>query len=779
MRDGLSHKDEIRGSRANLRLFVILLLACSPTSSAICQSSEWQGVQSTAKSGRVVTVADSVTMSQVLNPSGEATPSAATDVSLFSPDGGKVVVLTKRGNLEANTNDYSILVWRTDKLFNSAKPEILLTLSSTSYRAAIEGISWLPDSETLLFLGEHPGELRQLYSLNIRSHRLKRITNHLTRLFGYSATADGKNIAYTAEAPSKGFFDQEETRRNGVVVSAQSLPDLLLDRNNIANGFFFKGELFVKRENAPTQQVRLPNGLTITPSSGWPILSPDGEHIAMVGLLDHRPDAWGAYTASLLRSSQFFYAYVIIDLSTRRNVVLSSFPKDAYSTALWSRDSRRLFLSGVFLPLEHSEGREREERESKSFTIALEPNSGEFDTLGDGSLQVVRWNEKTGDLILRNTKASSRADGIMSTVIMRVTDSKWKVLATEDTGAGGFPGFIVEQDMNTPPRLFVADRVAKKEALLLDVNPQFSHLRFGKVEEITWTAKDGHKVGGELYYPAHYAPEERYPLVIQTHGSLGPERFSMDGAYSSGYAAQTLAGKGIMVLQLGEEDHDDPSGYMAKYWDTPQEAALAMGVYESAIDLLDGKRFIRKDLVALIGFSRSCYYVKYTLTHSHYQIVAAAVEDGIDAGYFQYIAFNNPVIQREWERFNGGVPFGAEIKSWVAGSPGFNIDKVHTPIRIISHSRGSLLGEWEWFAALSRLGRPVELVMMQDAPHLLVKPWDRMVSQQGNADWLGFWLKGEEDLDAGKAEQYARWRELRKLQAENDAKDKAAKEPRR
>jgi len=277
LRDGLSHKDEIRGSRANLRLFVILLLACSPTSSAICQSSEWQGVQSTAKSGRVVTVADSVTMSQVLNPSGEATPSAATDVSLFSPDGGKVVVLTKRGNLEANTNDYSILVWRTDKLFNSAKPEILLTLSSTSYRAAIEGISWLPDSETLLFLGEHPGELRQLYSLNIRSHRLKRITNHLTRLFGYSATADGKNIAYTAEAPSKGFFDQEETRRNGVVVSAQSLPDLLLDRNNIANGFFFKGELFVKRENAPTQQVRLPNGLTITPSSGWPILSPDGE----------------------------------------------------------------------------------------------------------------------------------------------------------------------------------------------------------------------------------------------------------------------------------------------------------------------------------------------------------------------------------------------------------------------------------------------------------------------------------------------------------------------
>jgi hypothetical protein len=51
-----------------------------------------------------------------------------------------------------------------------------------------------------------------------------------------------------------------------------------------------------------------------------------------------------------------------------------------------------------------------------------------------------------------------------------------------------------------------------------------------------------------------------------------------------------------------------------------------------------------------------------------------------------------------------------------------------------------------------------------------------MISQQGNVDWFCFWLKGEEDPDPTKAEQYARWRELRKLQEENDAKSKAANE---
>jgi hypothetical protein len=34
-------------------------------------------------------------------------------------------------------------------------------------------------------------------------------------------------------------------------------------------------------------------------------------------------------------------------------------------------------------------------------------------------------------------------------------------------------------------------------------------------------------------------------------------------------------------------------------------------------------------------------------------------------------------------------------------------------------------------------------------------------------DWFRFWLKGEEDPDPAKVEQYARWRELRNLQEHN------------
>ena len=51
----------------------------------------------------------------------------------------------------------------------------------------------------------------------------------------------------------------------------------------------------------------------------------------------------------------------------------------------------------------------------------------------------------------------------------------------------------------------------------------------------------------------------------------------------------------------------------------------------------------------------------------------------------------------------------------------------------------------------------------------LRNPAARMASQGGSVDWFRFWLKGEEDSDPAKAEQYKRWRELRKLQEANAA----------
>ena len=138
--------------------------------------------------------------------------------------------------------------------------------------------------------------------------------------------------------------------------------------------------------------------------------------------------------------------------------------------------------------------------------------------------------------------------------------------------------------------------------------------------------------------------------------------------------------------------------------------------------------------------------------------------NGFDAGYFQYIAYGNMAsdFASEEESVIGAPPFGDGLLLWFKRSPAFLLDRVQTPIQIQTFEPSSLLGEWEWFSGLKRLGKPVDFVYLPTGIHILVKPWDRMVSQEGSVDWFCFWLKNEEDPDPKETEQYVRWRELRK-----------------
>ena len=122
----------------------------------------------------------------------------------------------------------------------------------------------------------------------------------------------------------------------------------------------------------------------------------------------------------------------------------------------------------------------------------------------------------------------------------------------------------------------------------------------------------------------------------------------------------------------------------------------------------------------------------------------------------------------------GVPPFGEGLQQWLKRSPGFNLDKVTAPLLVVGEGPYSLLFMWEAYAGLHYLRKPVELVMLKTDEHVLTNPAVRMASQGGSVDWFRFWLKDEEDSELTKAEQYARWRELRKMQAENDAKQKAA-----
>src|SRR6266567_160972 len=156
---------------------------------------------------RPVTVADSIRMNLIANNDYFDGYSLSDPVANFSRDGSKFVVVLRRGNLDEDSNEYSLLLWWTDKLFQSNPPEVLLKMVSSSYRSAIEEVQWSRDNETLFFLGEHPGEHRQLYAFSIPTRKLHQLTNHPTNILSYSIASDDNTVAYTAEGPQMSIFE--------------------------------------------------------------------------------------------------------------------------------------------------------------------------------------------------------------------------------------------------------------------------------------------------------------------------------------------------------------------------------------------------------------------------------------------------------------------------------------------------------------------------------------------------------------------------------------------
>src|SRR5260370_14696811 len=191
----------------------------------------------------------------------------------FSPDGKRFVLVLKKGNLEQNTNCFSLPTYRSADALHAPKPDSLLKMSSSSDRDAISQIRWLADSDTLTFLGENPGEVSQLYSFQISTKTLKKLTNQLTTIVSYDVTGDGSAIAFIAEPPAPKIADKEQGHSREVVIEGQYLDQILEGDYSLPEG----QKVFWQMAGSSPRSV--PVGRGYFPGWGPIFLSPDGRYL--------------------------------------------------------------------------------------------------------------------------------------------------------------------------------------------------------------------------------------------------------------------------------------------------------------------------------------------------------------------------------------------------------------------------------------------------------------------------------------------------------------------
>lgn len=699
-----------------------------------------------------ITVVDGIETTTVGQHVDIGSPGKA-DPAWFSPDGRQFIVLLTNGNLARNTNDTRILLYQTADALHSPKPEVLATLSSSSERQAVRGLKWV-DNETLAFIGDMAGELPQVYSLRVTTKRLERLTNESKSIIEFDMSPDGRDVIYAVQMILRTGMDAEQKRKGFIRISGDQRL-ILLAREDYAHQDF-DNELYVQKRGRSPIPIR---SMRMFGRDKDISISPDGKYALVLTSLrvsdlkkdwteydfgEGSEDLYSQFGSSAASNGTSFEQYELVDLETgASSPVLDTpfFMHGRQPLAIWKADSRSVLMEDVYLPLNVEDPAEREARRKTRYDVEVNIQSRELHKLSKDEMH----------------EQHATAPPIKVTL---------------------------EEDANTPEAIKVTDPKTQQVGTLPDLNPQFAGLKFGHVETIKWKVAGEYEVSGGLYLPPDFLPNKRYPLVIQTHG-YRPEWFTMDGrGFNSGYAARALAAKDIIVLQmyyLPDDKDNDRIPKDKRFGENLNQAwkQFEARAYEGAIDYLDQRGIVDRDRVGIMGFSRTVAYTGYALTHSKYHFAAALAVDGIDASYFTYIAYAGPgTFDSDHELLNGGgPPWGKSLADWVKEASGFNLDKVHTPIRLEEHTRllgddpgGGLLSQWEWYMGLLRLNKPVDYIIIPNASHMVAMPHERIISQQGAVDWFRFWLQGYERPNPADPDQYKLWEHLKELR---DADEKA------
>lgn len=323
----------------------------------------------------------------------------------------------------------------------------------------------------------------------------------------------------------------------------------------------------------------------------------------------------------------------------------------------------------------------------------------------------------------------------------------------------------INESAISPAKLVKVSLSSGKVETIFDPNPAFQNLTFGRVTPIEWSSASGIKGFGHLVLPVDYSPNRRYPLVIVQYRSTGFLR----GGVGDEYPIHVLASRGFAVLSFDEPRDRELYAKAASYneldralWNGVSERKFVLSVLEAGIDHLTKLGIIDPQKVGITGLSAGANNGVYALIHDGGRFAAAALSYTRWNPIYFYLA--GPQLQRIFVSWGLGDPSNLDsLGEWEEMSIALNAKRISTPL-LIQVSDAEFSTEMQGITELTRAQKPVELYVFQNESHVKSQPIHRYSIYKRNVQWFDFWLRGIEDPDPLDNEQYARWRNLRRLQ---------------
>lgn len=703
--------------------------------------------------------------------------------------------------------------------------DVLLKFRNSAEAKAIDEVRWLPGGKRLAFIGRGPDELGQVYVFEIGSRRLRKLTNHPSNIVTFDLVWERQKLVYAAQLlvdwgrrNAYGYAVKSEDLK---LLLSKEPEQADLYTTSIKYFVMDLGEDRAIPLSADTGLVAY--GVSISPSGERavipihvPTIPPEWRQYEVVRAHELKYAAVVTRTGAQIERavadsstalvendaipSEFAahgtHQFHLVDLKTGLTQPLLDAPTFARAywlgKAQWSADGSRVILPTTFLPLDTKSRNERGRRRRSQAIVEVRLSDGTISRIADISDRTTN-GARLGDPVLVEeyspghvvvqqdlldpfAKAASK-----HFLYYRKQRGRW---VPDNEPAGYLPlranglELRVVQDMNTPPDIVARDPTTGRERRITDFNPQLRDLALGRVETFEWADRIGRRFRGGLVLPPGYKVGTRYPVVIQTYG-FREDEFLVDGplGITTAYSARAIANKDILVLQMPAATMVLTDGGAPKLgrrasgeaYEDYAENPRFIAQLEGAIDALDGNGLIDRNRVGLIGFSREGMHVHNALTFSNYPIAAATVADSTSSTPFCYaVRYGAPYpsggmyeFEDEYLKSIGAPPWKEGIDLWLQRSDFYHLYRIRTPIRYEHLGTAYFPCHWDAFGLLKRLNRPVEMVHLPLASHVIQQPYARYTSQQGNVDWFAYWLKDEEDPDPEKSMQYERWRKLR------------------
>lgn len=308
-----------------------------------------------------------------------------------------------------------------------------------------------------------------------------------------------------------------------------------------------------------------------------------------------------------------------------------------------------------------------------------------------------------------------------------------------------------------------------KISTIVNINPEFKNFSFTKIEKILGEDNYGHKVYANLVYPKGYKKGQRYPLVITGYNSYG--FLGVEGVAEQ--PVHVYAQKGIAVLsydyggrhserqQKLRGEHNIRAFYQDSFIKQSTLTAIEKMV-EGLVDrgIIDPKR------VGISGLSHGSVILTNALLRKNY--AAASTSELFSIPTFYGHSATSSYGKLLDDTF-GKVSTAEGQKMRRKYSLAANAQRINTPLLSQVSDQESHYGENDYNALLDA-GKPIEMYVYPNAYHIKWQPAHNYIVYKRNLDWFSFWLRGVEDKDAEKAEQYQRWHKLRDLHLANLAK---------